>query len=163
LFTGFVVELAGAVSFVALAAGVIALAGFIVDELVEFVALVAGATFVVVAGETAATVGAGVAVFAGLTAFVLFALLVAVPPQAIPRALRPKTAESTNTFFILLRLLSFSKNIRSRFRGSADNTQPFCLELFLFQGKREHRNRRGFCQPKIVQKPSFFHLFFPFF
>lgn len=152
LFTGFIVELAGAVSFFALAAGVIAFAGFIVEELAE---LFAGATLVVAAGETALTVGAGVTVLAGLTAFVLFVLLAAGAPQAIPRALTPKTAESTNTFVILLRLLSFSKNIKSRFRGSADDTQPFRLELFLFQDKGENRNLRRLCQPKIGQKTPF--------
>ena len=73
-------------------------AGFIVDE-------VAGAVVVGVAG--AVVVGV-----AGFTLVLPFLLLAAVsPPQAIPRALRPKTADNTNTFVILVRLLSFSKII----------------------------------------------------
>lgn len=157
LFAGFIVEFAGAIvlaGFIVEFAGAIVLAGFIVE--------LAGAEFVVAAGETAATVGAGVATITGLTAFVLFALLLAVPPQAIPRALRPKTAENTNTFVILLGLLSFSKNINFRFRSSVDETQPFCLKLFLFRSNRENRNPRDLCQPKIDRKPHFLHLLFWF-
>ncbi len=88
-------------------AGVAALvsAGFMVDEVAG--AVVAGVAGAVVAGVA----GAVVVGVAGLTAFVfvLFALLAGASPQAIPRALRPKTADSTIPFVILIRLLSFSK------------------------------------------------------
>ena len=51
--------------------------------------------------------GAIVAVFAGLAFTFTF---VPASPQAIPKALKPRTVESTITFFILFyRLLSFSK------------------------------------------------------
>ena len=80
-------------------------AGFIVDEVAG--AVVAGVAGAVVAGVA----GAVVVGVAGFT-LVPFLLLAAVsPPQAIPRALRPKTADNTNTFVILVRLLSFSKII----------------------------------------------------
>ena len=45
--------------------------------------------------------------FAGL----LVVLFAGASPQAMPRAPRPKTVESAITFFISIRLLSFSKDI----------------------------------------------------
>ncbi len=74
---------------------------------------VAGVAGVVVAGVAGAVV-AGVAGFvvAGVAGFTLV-LLLAASPQAIPRALNVRTAESAIVFFIFLILLSFSK-IRSK-------------------------------------------------
>ena len=97
----YLVDLAGAAGVAALVS-----AGFIVDE-------VAGAVVVGVAG--AVVVGVAGAVVVGVAGFTLvlpFLLLAAGSlPHAIPRALRPKTADNTNTFVILVRLLSFSKII----------------------------------------------------
>jgi len=100
--------------FIALAAGA-ALAGL----LAEFAgALAAGA----LAAGTFAT-GAGV-VAAGVltvTAFALFALfagaLVAASPQAIPRALNPRTVESTITFFILFKTPNLTSKNKHLFPG----------------------------------------------
>ena len=79
---------------------------------------VAGVAGVVVAGVAgvAGVVVAGVAGFvvAGVAGFTV--LLLAVSPQAIPRALNVRTAESAIVFFIFLILLSFSK-IRSKVLG----------------------------------------------
>ena len=87
-----------------------------------------------------------VVVFAGATLVVvvvlallagLLALLLAASPQAMPRALRPRTVESTSTFFILiLRLLSILKDRLTLVRPSADLTQPFLPETLSFSGKR---------------------------
>jgi len=146
----YLVALAGVAG---LASAGLASAGFIVDVAGAVVAGVAGVAGVVVAGVA----GAVVVGVAGFTLVLpLFALLATSLPQAIPRALRPKTADNTNTFVILVRLLSFSKIIQSCFQGSVDETQPFCRELFLFLGKRENRNTRGVCQPKIDKKITFF-------
>lgn len=93
------VDLAGAAGV----AGLVS-AGFIVDE-------VAGAVVAGVAGAVVAGVAGAVVV--GVAGFTLPFLLLAAGslPHAIPRALRPKTADNTNTFVILVRLLSFSKII----------------------------------------------------
>lgn len=79
-----------------------------------------GAAFEGAAFEGAAFDGAALegamfagAVFAGAALFALFAILLAIgasPPQAIPKALKPRTVESAITFFITeLILLSSSK------------------------------------------------------
>lgn len=137
-------------------------AGFVSAGFVEVdVAVVTVVAVVVVAGVAgvAGMVATGVDGLLTLP-LVLLALLVAASPQAIPRALRPRTADNTNTFVILIRLLSISKlfNPVSRVRLMKHNR--FCRELFLFPGKRENRNTRSFCQPKITKKITFFHIFF---
>jgi hypothetical protein len=84
---------------------------------------------------------AGVEVLTGATlvvvlVFALFALTFtfADSPQAIPRALRPRTVESTSTFFILiLRLLSILKDFACFHRHPADLTQPSALNSFFFR------------------------------
>ena len=57
----------------------------------------------------AAVVETGAGVLAGVEGLVL-ALLAGVSPQAIPNAPRPRTAESTITFFICLRTPIFLKD-----------------------------------------------------
>jgi FtsH-binding integral membrane protein len=91
---------AGAFAAGALAAGALA-AGLLAAGALAAGAFAAGA---LAAGAFATTFV--VAVLAGLLAE-LFAG--AAPPQAIPRALRPRTVESTITFFIRTSLLSSSK------------------------------------------------------
>ena len=123
---------------------------------------------VLVAAGVAVFTGAGVAVLAGAIVLAgllaLFAVLLAASPQAIPKALRPRTVESTITFVILFRTPIFLKEyLTSRFQGSADLTQPFCLELFLIQGKRQYSKRRGNSQLKIDKKWQFLKIFFPAF
>lgn len=99
---------------------------------------------VLVAFEAGAVSAAGMlvaGVFAGLTAFALlaglFALLAgASPPQAMPRALRPRTVESAITFFISLLRLLFLLKVFSRFRELGRSNTAFCSKLFLSQSKR---------------------------
>lgn len=96
---------------------------------------------------------AGAGVDAGLlaAAFALFAGLLAgvSPPQAMPRAPRPRTVESTSTFFIfLLRLLFFFSKYFPVSGIQADLTRPFCPELFLSLSKRKDRDWRDNCQQK---------------
>ena len=57
----------------------------------------------------AAVVETGAGVLAGVEGL-MFALLAGVSPQAIPNAPRPRTAESTITFFICLRTPIFLKD-----------------------------------------------------
>jgi hypothetical protein len=52
----------------------------------------------------------GAGVLAGVVGLLAFMLLAGVSPQAIPNAPRPKTAESTITFFICLRTPIFLKD-----------------------------------------------------
>jgi hypothetical protein len=85
----------------AFAAGVAAAlpAGLVVFEFVLFedeVFVMFEAAGVEAGVETGATLVV-LALFAGL---LVLALLLAASPQAIPRALRPRTVESTITFFI---------------------------------------------------------------
>jgi hypothetical protein len=64
--------------------------------------------------ELAGAIGAGVLAAGVATAGLLTALVVlfaVVPPHAIPRALRPKTAENTNTFVILFKTPNLSQRI----------------------------------------------------
>jgi hypothetical protein len=88
---------------------------------------------VVVAG-----VIAGVVTTRFAFAFALLAgrlALLAASPQAMPMALRPRTVESTITFFILFRLLNLSQRF---FLLLTQKNRPIehgrlCLELFLFK------------------------------
>ena len=59
----------------------------------------------------AVAAGAGVLVLtgAGVALLTLTFALFAASPHAKPRALKPRTVESAITFFITVRLLSFSK------------------------------------------------------
>lgn len=104
---------------VAVAIGVfIAFAGFMFDAGVAVV--LAGFTFV--AGTLVAGVFAGamVMVFAGVattTGLLTLALLAGVSPHAIPRALNPRTVESTITFFILIKDSYLSQSINFLFPG----------------------------------------------
>jgi hypothetical protein len=112
----------------------VVLAGFALAFAGVALAFTAGVVAGVLAGVEVLT-GAGV--FAGLLAFALFA----ASPQAIPRALNPRTVESTITFVILFKTPNLTQRIKTCFQASADRTQPFCPELFPFQGKRYYRNR----------------------
>ncbi|MCC6826371.1 MAG: hypothetical protein IT172_11555 [Acidobacteria bacterium] len=127
------------------------------------VALLAGAAVAGEAGDVvvgvAGVVVAGVAglAFAGFA----FALFAGASPQANPRALTPKTVARTITFVILFKTPIFSKNFGNLFPGRpADRTQPFCPELFLFQGKLENRYYETICQPKMHQKMQNFQTIF---
>lgn len=134
----------------ALAAGFMAL--LLAFDIAE---LLAGAIAVLLAGAIAVLfAGAIVAVlFAGLAFTFTF---VPASPQAIPKALRPSTVESTITFFILFyKLPSFSKiNIKVlvAFGWSDTAVRP---EFFLIQGKRQYSNTKRNSQPKIDKKPFF--------
>ena len=119
---------------------------------------VADGAAVVLAGA----IGAGVAGAAvGVAGFIaLVVLLAAGPPQAIPRALRPKTVESTNTFVILLRLLSFSKNIKnpvSRVRLMKHNR--FVLNSFFFKTNERIEIREDFVNLKSIKNHLFLNYF----
>ncbi len=102
--------------------GVAAFAGLIALLLeVEFAGLIALLEFEFggdirsvlsdVGAGVAARVGVGVAMLVGRLAFMF--TLVAVSPQAMPRALKPRTVESTITFFILFRTPNLSQRIKS--------------------------------------------------
>ena len=93
------VEFAG---FIAEFDGMLLLAGFVVELVVVVVVVVEFVTIVLV-------VATGAGVLAGVEGLVL-ALLAGVSPQAIPNAPRPRTAESTITFFICLRTPIFLKD-----------------------------------------------------
>jgi len=64
---------------------------------------------VVMLDDIGAVVVTGAGVLAGVEGL-MFALLAGVSPQAIPNAPRPRTAESTITFFICLRTPIFLKD-----------------------------------------------------
>lgn len=112
---------AGAVvlGFEVLAAGAVLLSEL--DEAFEGAAF-EGAALEGAAFEGAALLGAALegaifagAVFAGAALFTLFAILLAMgasPPQAIPRALKPRTVESAITFFITEFILLSSSKIK---------------------------------------------------
>jgi hypothetical protein len=75
----------------------------------------------------------GLAAGAVLAGLLLAGALFAASPQAMPRALKPRTVESAITFFILINdSCLFSQRINTCFQVSADQTQPSCPELFLF-------------------------------
>jgi hypothetical protein len=103
-----------------------------IDEVFEFI------------GAVLVFIGAGVLTLTGVEAFivvVLFAglalLVFSAPPQAIPRAPRLRTAESTITFFIVVLRLLFSQRINFlAYREFRPIRHSRCLELFLFLGKR---------------------------
>jgi hypothetical protein len=95
------------------------IAGFIAFAGILFAGLIAFATWLAAFEATCAALAATLAAFetaagtlattTGLFAGVLFA---AESPQAIPIAPKPRTAESTITFFILfIKLLSLSQRI----------------------------------------------------
>ena len=69
-----------------------------------------------------------------LVLLALLAVVLSLPPQAAPSAPIARTAESAITFFIIRRLLSFSKYpFPGGFPAAFDGR---CRELFLFRGKR---------------------------
>jgi hypothetical protein len=103
--------------------------------------------------------GAGVAVF---TMAVLFAglltltlVLVAASPQAMPRALMPRTAESAITFFICLQTPDLSQRYIFISSHRPIKHGRFCHELFHFQGKRKYSNLPYISQPKKQEKWMF--------
>jgi hypothetical protein len=113
---------------------VVVFAGLVAEfDVVEFALFVvfeaAGVEAGVLTGATLVVLAA-LALFAGL---LVLALLLAASPQAIPRALRPRTVESTITFFISKKTPKcFSKNSPFLTRASADRTQPFLLRTLSF-------------------------------
>jgi len=74
-----------------------------------FIALFVVLLVVVMLDGIVLVVATGAGVLAGVEGLVL-ALLAGVSPQAIPNAPRPRTAESTITFFICLRTPIFLKD-----------------------------------------------------
>lgn len=107
------------------------LAGFIAELFAGIMLL-----GVVFAGVIA---GAGVLTGATFTAILLALLavvLVGASPQAIPRALNPRTVENTITFVILFKTPIFTQRIKPVARHRPIVTQPFYREIFLSQGKR---------------------------
>jgi hypothetical protein len=74
-----------------------------------FIALLVVLLVVVMLDGIVLVVATGAGVLAGVEGLVL-ALLAGVSPQAIPNAPRPRTAESTITFFICLRTPIFLKD-----------------------------------------------------
>jgi len=74
-----------------------------------FIALLVELLVVVMLDGIVLVVATGAGVLAGVEGLVL-ALLAGVSPQAIPNAPRPRTAESTITFFICLRTPIFLKD-----------------------------------------------------
>lgn len=139
-----------------------------VDGVAGFTSVFAGVAAAGVAGVVVVGV-AGVAGVAGVVTtgvalltltLVLFALLAASGPQAIPRALRPKTADNTNAFVILIRLLSFSKlfNPVSRVRLMKHNR--FDENSFFFSANVRIERREAFVNLKSLKKSLFFIYFF---
>jgi len=151
--------------FAALGAGAVVVAGLTsLPSLAALAALTAGLAagavwlaFAVLAGAAvlfaveltgAAVLFADVTLTAAGVALVLALLAVpfagvSVPLQATPRAPRPRTAESTITFFILFDSLSLSIFLKVKFPlicGMRPIVHGLCHELFLSQGKRENRN-----------------------
>jgi hypothetical protein len=118
-----------------------ALAGLLA-LLVEFVVLCEAFEFVEVElpdVELVFVTGAGVVTVAGVETLVTLALAgllaltltFAESPQAMPRALTPRTAESTITFFILFEDSYLSQRIITCCQAPADGTQPLsCHDSF---------------------------------
>ena len=119
-------------------------AAFVFAGFIVLFALVAGLAAFALAAEfvgaaefvfTGLATGAGVAVLTGAGVFAgLFAVLFAgASPQAMPRALNPRTVESTITLVILFRTPNLSQRIITCFQVPADRTQPFALNSFFFK------------------------------
>jgi hypothetical protein len=113
------VALGEAVVFAVVLAGLVVVVEFdvVVLPLVEVVVVVllVVVPFVLVV-DIGVLIGVDAVVFTIIELFALLAALLAVlfagaSPQAMPRAPRPRTAESAIAFFILFRLLIFLKKI----------------------------------------------------
>jgi uncharacterized protein (DUF58 family) len=89
-----------------LAAGVV---GALPTGLFEFVVFVF--MFVAAGVEAGVLTGATLVTLALLAGLLALTLTLADSPQAIPRALRPRTVESTITFFISKKLLIYLKEL----------------------------------------------------
>ena len=104
-------------------AGLVFEALLVLPEVLVFPVVLVVVVLVVIAG-----VVTGLAVTRFAFAFALFAgrfALLAASPQAIPMAVKPRTVESTITFFIFIRLLIFLKDfLLILIKKSADQTQP---------------------------------------
>ena len=111
------------------AGGIVELAGFMFDAggaiagVVVVIGVFAGTTVTLLAGMTTLA-------FAGLT----FTLVEVSPPHAMPRALYPRTVESTITFVILIKNSYLSQRIIFLFPGvRLIRHNRFALNSFLFK------------------------------
>lgn len=120
----------------------------------------AGAAGVAAVGVAGAT-GVAATGVAGLTAlvFVLFALLAGASPQAIPRALRPKTADNTIPFVILIRLLSILKVFNPVSRARLMKHNRFASNSFFFSANERIEIHKAFVNLKSIKKSLFLKYF----
>ena len=116
-------------------AGFIALLPFVgFIALLPFVGFIALLPLGMLLAGVLAGVDAGVLTGAGVDAGLLaFALLAGTSPHAMPRALKPRTVESTITFFILLITPNLSQRIKPVARPRLIKHSRFALNSFFFK------------------------------
>jgi len=135
----------------------------VVVELVTVVELPFAAVLVVLVVFVVVVVFAFVVALAFVFAGLLAALLAgAASPQAIPRALRPRTVESTITFFISRSSLLSSSKLslpESYWKPSFFDFCPY-FQAF-FRASDNTRDWKAFSQPKNAQKQTIFLSFQP--
>ncbi len=146
---GFIFELAGAI---------VELAGFML-EFIGVILLFDGA--VVLAG---AIVLAGVTVLVEFDGLAFTLTLVPESPQAMPRALNPRTVESTITFVILITDSYLSQSINILFPGvRLIKHSRFALNSFLFKANVNIVIAEAIVNQKTTKTHYFLRFFLPFF